>query len=104
MRAARVAPSHSARWEPSGGMPRRSGMPILALGRMHSLALGLLVVVVLAATYGLIRIERGDRYEHQIIAWSTCGMLVCLAICMLLMGRYLLQRSLRHLEDQLRTL
>lgn len=77
---------------------------MLSLGRMHSLALAFLVAVAMAATYGIVRIEIGDRLDHQLIAWSTCGMLVCLAIAMLLVGRYLTQRCLRHVEDQLRTL
>lgn len=91
-------------WTPVGLAAGSSGAPMLTLGRMHSLTLAMLVAVVMAATYGIVRIERGDRWDHQLVVWSTCGMLVCLAIFMLLMGRYLLQRSLRHVEDQLRTL
>ncbi len=92
----------------SGWLPQRDGrfdlVPLLSLRRITSLALALLFAVAAAAAYGMLQIERGDRWDHQIIAWSTCGMLVSLAIAMLLLGRYLMQRSLRHVEDQLRVL
>ena len=78
--------------------------PMLSLGRLHSIALALLVTVALAAVYGVYRVAIGGRIEDQIVMWSTCGMLVSLAICMLLLGRYVMQRSLGHVEERLRVL
>src|SRR5687768_579673 len=75
---------------------RRTGpsSALLSFRRITFLALLLLAVVVLAATYSIRGLGANVTIEHQLVVWSTCGTLVFLAIALLLLGRHLMQRSL----------
>ncbi len=81
----------------------RSGSAV-SLRRTTSLTIVLLCAVAAAAVYGILRVPGENPSHQQVIIWSTCGMLVCMAIAMLLIGRHITERSLLHIEKQLRML
>lgn len=68
-----------------------------------------LTVVMLAVVNCLAVLAFLDEFriagiEQQMSAWAACGLLVSASIAMLLIGRYLTQRSLEQVERQLRQL
>jgi len=71
---------------------------------MASLTLALLLVSVGSAAYGIFSVVYKGSLHDQVVVWSACGVLICLAILLMLLGRHSLHRSLGHLEQQLRTL
>jgi two-component system phosphate regulon sensor histidine kinase PhoR len=72
--------------------------------RTMSYALILLIVVAGATVYGITQnIRQPELAQHGII-WYACGSLVSLAIVLLLLGKYMVQRSLLAIEQQLTTL
>ncbi len=75
-----------------------------SIGWTATLTLALLMVIAVVAGYGLFGAIRDVSFERQVVAWSACGMLVMVAIVIHLMGRYLIGRSLHHVERQLRGL
>ncbi len=68
------------------------------------LSVALLVVVTAVAVLGISGVTQSASSRDQYVAWAACGMLVCLAIVVLLLGRHMTQRALGHVEHQLRTL
>ena len=93
------APAMTVRGQPTAGVAHA-----LSLKRMTSLILALLVVVAAVAVFGLYTVIQQTPAREHYAAWSACGMLVCAAIIVLLLGKYMLQRSMAVLEEQIRTL
>jgi len=91
-------------WPRAKAAPTEPAATLFSLRRMTSLTLGLLVVVVAVALYGIYTVVYSAPLRIQYIAWSAAGCLVILSILMLLLGRYMTARSLRHVESQLRHL
>ncbi|MHC4441661.1 MAG: sensor histidine kinase [Planctomycetota bacterium] len=77
---------------------------LFSLRRTTSLTILLLVVIAFVAAYEIFRVVQQGTYYEQLVARSAWGMLVLLAIAVLLLGKYVMQRSLSHIENQLRTL
>ena len=94
-----TTPALTVRPEPVRAMTRP-----FCLKRMTSLVLALLIVVAFVAVFGLYTVIGQAPVRNHYVAWSACGMLVCTGIVILLLGKYMLQRSMNHLEQQIRTL
>jgi len=90
--------------DPIGQIQMGATTRLFSPKRTMSLTIALLLVIAFAAAYGMFSVVRKGSFHDQIVAWSTCGMLVFLAITILLIGKYMMQRSLRHIEHQLHTL
>ncbi len=100
-----MAVSATTSWASKTDSPPRvrpsSAVSLFSPRRTTYLILILLLVVAGAVGYGIMRIQAKDQWMHELIAWSTCGTLVSLAIAVLLLGRHMMQRSLSHVEQQL---
>ncbi|UCD27951.1 MAG: PAS domain-containing protein [Planctomycetota bacterium] len=83
---------------------KRSTTRRLSLRRTTSLTIVLLVVIAFATAYEIFNVVRQGSVHEQIVVRSAWGMLVLLAIVILMLGKYVMQRSLSHIESQLRTL
>lgn len=68
------------------------------------LTIALLILVTVVAVLGITSVVRNRPIGDQYVAWAGCGMLVCLAIAVLLLGHLMTQRALAHVEQQLRAL
>jgi len=88
----------------SRGKSSSSATRLLSLRRTMSLTIWMLAVIAFAAIYSIFSVIRQDSFQVQLVAWCACGMLVFLAISVLLLGKYITQRSLNHIERQLRSL
>lgn len=80
------------------------GAHLFSLRRMTSLTLALLIVTAAVAAYGINIVVHDVPAWVQRVAWAACGMLVSLSMAILLLGRFTTQRSLRHVERQIRHL
>jgi len=80
------------------------GSPLFSSQRTMWLTLLLLVAVTLLAVLELSGIMERVSPKDRLVTWSACALLVMLAIAVLLLGRYMNQRSLEHVEIQLRRL
>jgi len=72
--------------------------------RTMTYALVLLIVVAGATVYGITQNFRQPELSQHGIIWYACGSLVSLAIVLLLLGKYMVQRSLEGVEQQLTVL
>jgi len=81
-----------------------SGTPLFSMRRTMLLTVALLLAVTGLALLSIVGVIRRAPLVDQYVAWAACGMLVCLAIVILLLGRYMTQRTLGHIEQQLRRL
>ncbi|MGQ9650120.1 MAG: ATP-binding protein [Phycisphaerae bacterium] len=68
------------------------------------LTLVLLAAVTLVAVFELSGVIERMSPADWLAAWTACALLVMLAIAVLLLGRCMTQRSLEHVEIQLRSL
>jgi two-component system phosphate regulon sensor histidine kinase PhoR len=78
--------------------------PLFSRHRTLWLTLVLLVAVTLLAVFELSGVMGRISPRDRLVAWTVCALLVSLAIAVLLLGRYMAQRSLEHIEIQLREL
>ncbi len=78
--------------------------PLFSFRRTLWLTLVLLVAVMLVAVLELSGVTGRVSPEDRLVAWTVCALLVTLAIAVLLLGRYMTQRSLEHVEIQLHSL
>ena len=75
-----------------------------SMRRLTSLTLALMLVTVGTAVCGFYGALQQSPRHSQVMAWSACAMLVGLTIAMLLLGKYMLQKSLLYIERQVRSL
>ncbi len=78
--------------------------PLFVRNRTLWLTLVLLVAVTLLAVFELSGLMRRISPQDRLVAWTVCALLVTLAIAVLLLGRFMAQRSLEHIEIRLREL
>ncbi len=78
--------------------------PVLSMTRLTYLTLGLLVLVAATSVGGILGIIRKDAPIEYLVVCSACGSLVVMAIVMLLLGKYMTQRSLQVIEERLQRL
>lgn len=83
---------------------RKPGNLLFSYQRTLWLTLLLLIVVTVLAVLELSGVMQHIAREDRLITWTVCGLLISLAFAMLLLGRYMTQRTLEQVEMRLRDL